>query len=58
MVFDGNSFFNAIADQLDDEPTNGRKYRLDVLNHIRQNEDFFKPLIPVNETWSGYLERM
>ena len=58
MAFDGNSFFNAIADQLDGEPTNGDKYRRDTLNHIQKNEDFFRPLVPKDETWEGYISRM
>ncbi|OIV93868.1 hypothetical protein TanjilG_05571 [Lupinus angustifolius] len=69
VTADGNCFFRALADQLEGNEEEHRKYRSMVVKHILNNREMFEPFIedevPFDEycqsmkndsTWAGHME--
>ncbi|GAU38298.1 hypothetical protein TSUD_157820 [Trifolium subterraneum] len=69
VTADGNCFFRALADQLEGNEEEHRKYRSMVVKHISDNREMFEPFIedevPFDEycqtmdndgTWAGHME--
>ncbi|KAL2333521.1 hypothetical protein Fmac_014734 [Flemingia macrophylla] len=69
VTADGNCFFRALADQLEGNEEEHRKYRSMVVKHILDNREMFEPFIedevPFDEyyqsmdndgTWAGHME--
>ncbi|ESW27900.1 hypothetical protein PHAVU_003G242000 [Phaseolus vulgaris] len=69
VTADGNCFFRAIADQLEGNEEEHKKYRSMVVKHILDNREMFEPFIedevPFDEycqsmendgTWAGHME--
>ncbi|CAJ1942853.1 unnamed protein product [Sphenostylis stenocarpa] len=69
VTADGNCFFRALADQLEGNEEEHRKYRSLVVKHILDNREMFEPFIedevPFHEycqsmendsTWAGHME--
>ncbi|CAL5197722.1 unnamed protein product [Lathyrus oleraceus] len=69
VTADGNCFFRSLADQLEGNEEEHRKYRSMVVKHILDNREMFEPFIedevPFDEycqtmendgTWAGHME--
>ncbi|CAL0313460.1 unnamed protein product [Lupinus luteus] len=69
VTADGNCFFRALADQLEGNEEEHRKYRSMIVKHILDNREMFEPFIedevPFDEycrsmetggTWAGHME--
>ncbi|QCD81608.1 OTU domain-containing protein 3 isoform X2 [Vigna unguiculata] len=69
VTADGNCFFRALADQLEGNEEEHKKYRSMVVKHILDNREMFEPFIedevPFDEyclsmendgTWAGHME--
>jgi hypothetical protein len=54
----GNSFFMAVADQLEGKKYEHLKYRLKVRDHMMEQPEKYKRLIPKEEKWESYLNRI
>ena len=55
---DGNSFFRAIADQLEGDEKLHEDFRDDAVWHLKENADEYKHFLLTGEKWNTYLSRM
>ena len=59
MKGDGNCFFRAIADQLEDNQHNYTTYRARVCDHMEEMREFYAPFVEdEDETFDEYMARM
>ena len=58
MGGDGNCLFRTIADQIDGDEKQHRKYRRDAVDHVNANRDDYAPFIEDDETIDQYLGDM
>jgi len=52
---DGNCLFRAIADQLDGDEGQYKKYRVSAVEQLQEDEEFFANFIPDDLTFSKYI---
>jgi len=55
---DGNCLFRAFGDQLEGNPQNHMKHRLDVVNFMREHRDDFEPFVEDNVTFDNHLRNL
>jgi len=57
---DGNCLFRSIADQLEDNPNNHKKYRQEICKYLLTNKDMFAPFVDDEEhdSYEEYVEEM